>query len=110
MTYPNKINGLENPATPHKRDSRRTPDALPIYCTLCGNPLQLTADEVVEFQGTCPLGHRWIYVGEYLRRGDFAVFQVEGFQCDQGRPYPEVAEAFQEGARLTPAPSERRRS
>lgn len=28
MTYPNKTNGLENPATPHKRDSRRIPDAI----------------------------------------------------------------------------------
>lgn len=28
MTYPNKTNGLENPATSHKRDSRHILDAI----------------------------------------------------------------------------------
>lgn len=66
---------------------------LKLYCTLCGEPLALTQDDALEYKAACGNDHRWVYVGEYLRQGDFAVFAVQGFQCDQERPYPEVAEA-----------------
>lgn len=68
-----------------------------LYCALCGSALTMTEVEDgggIEHEGVCPNGHKWLFAAEYLRRGDFMVWQVEGFQCDQGEPYPEVAAAF----------------